>query len=614
MAVKTLIQIRRGTSAEWAASNGNLGSVLEAGELGLDTTLDRIKIGDGSTAWNSLEFVAMSFTDILTGSGVAITQLTDSNSQVTGLSFSTNLVPGDNITLVNNDGAITIHGEAGITLSEGTGIHIVVDGADHNINVSGLTSSLITDFNSAVDARVTAASISEEQVLDIVSTGLYGGTGIHVVYDDDGSGQIQVNISGLTISNITDITASASEINVLDNVTPGTVSAGDAVVVDGNKDIGDFRNVTAETFIGNVVGNVTGNLSGVAYTATNIEVTANNTTNETVYLTFVDGATSTQGIETDTDLTYNPSTNTLTATNFAGNANSASQVSTQSIGSDADYYLTFVDSNNGSPSAESIYTDIEIKYNPSSNKLSVGSINTSSDVNVGGQLIVAGNLTVSGTTTTVNSTTVDIGDNIIQVNVSGSETLGGFQILDHDNNKTHQLVWDTIDSRWEFINTEGLSPDVYTSGSITATNFIGNGSQLTDLDFSNITSNIPDPIITGLLTGAVTGIASVTLTDLDDGLLSIATTIIDGAVDTAQLADGAVTSDKIENGTILDIDISNSANINIAKLSASGITLGNTAYYLGDTTTALSGMTSFAGTSAANPVRLYWAVIDGGSP
>ena len=44
-------------------------------------------------------------------------------------------------------------------------------------------------------------------------------------------------------------------------------------------------------------------------TATNVNVTANNSTNETVYLTFVDGATGTQGIETDTSLTYNPNTN-----------------------------------------------------------------------------------------------------------------------------------------------------------------------------------------------------------------------------------------------------------------------------------------------------------------
>jgi len=54
--------------------------------------------------------------------------------------------------------------------------------------------------------------------------------------------------------------------------------------------------------------------AATATTATNVNVTANNTANETVYLTFVDGATGAQGIETDTGLSYNPSTNVLSTT------------------------------------------------------------------------------------------------------------------------------------------------------------------------------------------------------------------------------------------------------------------------------------------------------------
>lgn len=44
------IQVRRGTAAEWAAAN----PILAAGEFGLDTTNDALKIGDGSTTWASL--------------------------------------------------------------------------------------------------------------------------------------------------------------------------------------------------------------------------------------------------------------------------------------------------------------------------------------------------------------------------------------------------------------------------------------------------------------------------------------------------------------------------------------------------------------------------------
>ena len=71
------------------------------------------------------------------------------------------------------------------------------------------------------------------------------------------------------------------------------------------------------TLVANLEGDVTGAVTGNADTATeatNVTVSANNTANETVYLTFVDGATGTQGIETDTGLSYNPSTNVLSTT------------------------------------------------------------------------------------------------------------------------------------------------------------------------------------------------------------------------------------------------------------------------------------------------------------
>jgi hypothetical protein len=67
--------------------------------------------------------------------------------------------------------------------------------------------------------------------------------------------------------------------------------------------------LTSATFSGALSGNAT-----TATTATNVTVSANNTANETVYLTFVDGATGTQGLETDTGLSYNPSTNVLNTT------------------------------------------------------------------------------------------------------------------------------------------------------------------------------------------------------------------------------------------------------------------------------------------------------------
>jgi len=108
-------------------------------------------------------------------------------------------------------------------------------------------------------------------------------------------------------------------------------------------------------------GTITANLTG---TASLVNCTANNTANESVYIAFVDGATGSQGIETDTNLVYNPSTNTLTATTFSGTATlvncTANNTANETV------YLTFVDGATGSQELE---TDTGLTYNPSTGSL-----------------------------------------------------------------------------------------------------------------------------------------------------------------------------------------------------------------------------------------------------
>lgn len=50
----SIIQTKRGTGAAWAAAN----PVLASGEIGLNTTNGRLKVGDGVTAWNSLTYAS----------------------------------------------------------------------------------------------------------------------------------------------------------------------------------------------------------------------------------------------------------------------------------------------------------------------------------------------------------------------------------------------------------------------------------------------------------------------------------------------------------------------------------------------------------------------------
>jgi hypothetical protein len=72
-----------------------------------------------------------------------------------------------------------------------------------------------------------------------------------------------------------------------------------------------------------------GNEPDVIKTAETVTNTANNTTNETVYLVFSDTQGATTALETDSSLTYNPSTNLLTtagnvtASHFVGTATQA---------------------------------------------------------------------------------------------------------------------------------------------------------------------------------------------------------------------------------------------------------------------------------------------------
>jgi hypothetical protein len=115
----------------------------------------------------------------------------------------------------------------------------------------------------------------------------------------------------------------------------------------------------------------TGSLTG---SASELIVSANNSTNETVYPLFVDGATGSQGAETDTGLTYNPSSGILTSTGFTGDLTGSASELTVSANNytNETVYPLFVDGATGSQGAE---TDTGLTYNPSSGKLLSGNIN-----------------------------------------------------------------------------------------------------------------------------------------------------------------------------------------------------------------------------------------------
>lgn len=51
--INATIQIRHSTTTEWSSNN----PILAVGEIGFDTTKMDFKIGNGTSAWNNLDYV-----------------------------------------------------------------------------------------------------------------------------------------------------------------------------------------------------------------------------------------------------------------------------------------------------------------------------------------------------------------------------------------------------------------------------------------------------------------------------------------------------------------------------------------------------------------------------
>jgi len=69
MAVVTQIQVRRGTAAQWTSAN----PTLAAGEFGFETDTNKLKCGNGATAWNSLSYLNNDgdITGVTAGTGIS---------------------------------------------------------------------------------------------------------------------------------------------------------------------------------------------------------------------------------------------------------------------------------------------------------------------------------------------------------------------------------------------------------------------------------------------------------------------------------------------------------------------------------------------------------------
>jgi hypothetical protein len=187
MAVVTQIQIRRGTASQWTSTN----PTLAAGELGAETDTNKIKCGNGSTAWNSLPYIA-------------------SDGDITGVTAGTGLSGG------GTTGTVTVSIDTSVTADLTT--------------AQTLTNKTLTDpkINLAFDAETasyTAVLANNSQVvtMDNSSANTFSiptnasvafpiGTQINVLQIGAGQTTIQAVTSGTTTIQSTGATAAAPKL------------------------------------------------------------------------------------------------------------------------------------------------------------------------------------------------------------------------------------------------------------------------------------------------------------------------------------------------------------------------------------------------------------------
>ena len=273
-----------------------------------DASSTRQQIGAGETmrifgTSNEIEAV-VSATDTLTiglpASVTVTTELTTPLVDAVTVEAGTMTLIGGSIT--DSSGAISFGNENLTTtgnVSGGTinGTSVVSTGA-----VSGTTITGTGDISTSAQFVLT-------------------GAGKGIVFEGATADDFEatLKVAGPSADVVVTIPSLGANANLVTTGDTGTVSS--AMITNGtilNEDIADTQiraaklNLASDTLI---VDTLTANtITGTASVAQLVSLTANDTTNETVFLTFADGATGNQGLETDANLTYNPSTNILSTT------------------------------------------------------------------------------------------------------------------------------------------------------------------------------------------------------------------------------------------------------------------------------------------------------------
>ena len=261
---------------------------------------------------------------------LTVTSGADINLTATGdvnLPNNVGLVFGDDGEKIEGDGTnLTIASSGALNISN-TGLMSVSGALQVNGNFTVLgTQSILETTTTEIEDGLIAINSKNSGGADIdsgihINRGSAGNNAVFYWNEGDDKFKAVLSTSASTVTSVTDSSTATIVANIEGAVT-GNADTATALQT--------ARNIGGTSFDG----------TGDIVPAT-ITVSANNSTDETIFLTFVDGATGAQGLETDTALTYNPSDNNLTA----GKVTAGSFVTTGNAITIADNEITTGSSN-----------------------------------------------------------------------------------------------------------------------------------------------------------------------------------------------------------------------------------------------------------------------------
>ena len=243
--MQTTVQFRRGTTAQNNAFTG------ANGEISVDTDDGRLVLHDGSTAGGTRQALASEtiFRVVADDStGIYLQGGTDELRISGGTGVTTSTDSGGSVTISLDSDITTVN-----TISSADSTAVTI--AD-NANIEGTlqvnsTINAVGNITTAGSFIIGSASINETDLekIDGITNGAGAANKALVL---DGSANVASGLAALTASGV--VTAGGftigsavineADLEQIDDLTAGTVTASKAVVVDSDKDIGDFRNVT----------------------------------------------------------------------------------------------------------------------------------------------------------------------------------------------------------------------------------------------------------------------------------------------------------------------------------------------------------------------------------